>query len=185
MIGGSDIFEQCLQRYPDLLNYVYITRFYSDYTNRTEKSKIFPHEYLMYHPTIRTSSKESMGHVYNQEKDIYIETPLKYRFDVYQSSIYENKEEFFEVNKHKKMAFLCSHGAKDHWDIDYTDDMFLVFGKESTGLSKDILAANTDQLFKDCIIKYLNKWFKIMQLHDLAKILYYYLVFTTDQAVVV
>ena len=63
-------------------------------------------------------------------------------------TIYENKEEFLEVNKHKKMAFLSSHGAKDHWDIDFTDDMFLVFGKESTGLSKDILAANADQLFK-------------------------------------
>ena len=63
-------------------------------------------------------------------------------------TIYENKEEFFEVHKHKKMAFLSSHGTKDHWDIDFTDDMFLVFGKESTGLSKDILAANADQLFK-------------------------------------
>lgn len=63
-------------------------------------------------------------------------------------TIYENVEEFFEVNKHRKMAFLSSHGTKDHWDIDFTDDMFLIFGKESTGLSKDILDVNSDQLFK-------------------------------------
>tara|TARA_R110002051_G_scaffold72560_3_gene131156 strand:+ start:1061 stop:1513 length:453 start_codon:yes stop_codon:yes gene_type:complete len=63
-------------------------------------------------------------------------------------TIYENVEEFFEVNKQRKMAFLSSHGTKDHWDIDFTDDMFLIFGKESTGLSKDILDVNSDQLFK-------------------------------------
>lgn len=63
-------------------------------------------------------------------------------------TIYENKEEFFEIHKNKKMVFLSSHGTKDHWEIDFTDDMFLVFGKESTGLSKDILEANADRLFK-------------------------------------
>lgn len=63
-------------------------------------------------------------------------------------TIYENKEKFFKVNKNKKMAFLSSHGTKDHYDIDFEDDMFLVFGKESSGLSQDILDANADRLFK-------------------------------------
>ncbi|MFT5942287.1 MAG: tRNA (cytidine/uridine-2'-O-)-methyltransferase, partial [Sediminicola sp.] len=53
-------------------------------------------------------------------------------------TIYQNAEEFFEIHKNKKMAFLSSHGTKDHWDIDFIDEMFLVFGKESAGISKDI-----------------------------------------------
>jgi tRNA (cytidine/uridine-2'-O-)-methyltransferase len=60
-------------------------------------------------------------------------------------TIYQNAEEFFEIHKNKKMAFLSSHGTKDHWDI---DEMFLVFGKESAGISKDILETNAHQLFK-------------------------------------
>jgi tRNA (cytidine/uridine-2'-O-)-methyltransferase len=53
--------------------------------------------------------------------------------------IYENQDEFFEVNKDKKMVFFSSHGSQDHWSIDFKEDMFLVFGKESTGLPKSIL----------------------------------------------
>jgi len=63
-------------------------------------------------------------------------------------TIYENEEEFFTVNKDKKMAFLSSHGTKDHWSIPFEDDMFLIFGKESKGLSPDIIQKHTDQLYK-------------------------------------
>ena len=52
--------------------------------------------------------------------------------------IYENVEEFFEKNQEKNMVFLSSHGTKDHWSINFKEDMFLVFGKESKGLSEKI-----------------------------------------------
>ena len=61
---------------------------------------------------------------------------------------YENVEEFFNKNKDKDMVFLSSHGTKQHWDIDYKDDLFLVFGKESVGLPKDLIEANKIDLFK-------------------------------------
>lgn len=61
---------------------------------------------------------------------------------------YDNIADFFQKNKNAKMVFLSSHGKKSHWDIDYCDDMFLVFGKESVGLSKDIIEKHNDQLFK-------------------------------------
>ena len=48
--------------------------------------------------------------------------------------IYESVEDFFTKNINKKMAFLSSHGNKNYWDIDYKDDLYLVFGKESKGL---------------------------------------------------
>lgn len=62
--------------------------------------------------------------------------------------IYENVEEFFELNKDKKMAFFSSHGDKEYWDIDFTDELFLVFGKESAGLSSEIIEKNQESVYK-------------------------------------
>lgn len=52
---------------------------------------------------------------------------------------YENQEEFFASHKDKKMVFFSSHGKNTHWEIDFEDEMFLVFGKESVGLPKSIV----------------------------------------------
>jgi len=46
------------------------------------------------------------------------------------------------------MVYLSSSAEKSYYSIDYKDDMFLVFGKESVGLSKDILTKNSDKLYK-------------------------------------
>lgn len=62
--------------------------------------------------------------------------------------IYENTDEFFSTHSDKKMAFLSSHGTKSVYDLPFEDDMFLVFGKESVGLSEEITSANADKLFK-------------------------------------
>jgi len=62
--------------------------------------------------------------------------------------IYENVEDFFEQNKNKKMAFFSSHGDQEYWDIDFTDEMFLIFGKESAGLSSEIIEGNKKSLYK-------------------------------------
>lgn len=61
---------------------------------------------------------------------------------------YDNIESFIETNRSSKMVFLSSHGTKSHWDIQYEDELFLVFGKESVGLSKDIIQKYQDRLFK-------------------------------------
>ncbi|OBX22834.1 MULTISPECIES: tRNA (cytidine(34)-2'-O)-methyltransferase [Bizionia] len=61
---------------------------------------------------------------------------------------YENLEEFFSKNKDANMVFLSSHGEKNHWDISFEDNMFLVFGKESVGLPKALLQKHENKLFK-------------------------------------
>ena len=61
---------------------------------------------------------------------------------------YENAEEFFTINENKNMVFFSSHGNQDHWSIDFKDDMFLVFGKESAGLSEEIIQKNQNNLYK-------------------------------------
>ncbi|MGC1632115.1 MAG: tRNA (cytidine(34)-2'-O)-methyltransferase [Gelidibacter sp.] len=63
-------------------------------------------------------------------------------------STYENVAEFFTQHQDKKMAFLSSHGTKDYWDIPFEEDLFVIFGKESVGLSKDIIEAHQEQLYK-------------------------------------
>lgn len=61
---------------------------------------------------------------------------------------YDNIYDFFKRNDDAKMVFLSSHGKKNHWDIDFTDNLFLVFGKESVGLPKPLLEVYKSQLFK-------------------------------------
>lgn len=61
---------------------------------------------------------------------------------------YETVEEFFNTHKGKDMAFFSSHGERTHWSIDYTQDMFLVFGKESVGLPKELLKTHASRLYK-------------------------------------
>ena len=52
------------------------------------------------------------------------------------------------INNDKNMVYLSSSAEKSYYSIDYKDDMFLVFGKESVGLSKDIITKNSDKLYK-------------------------------------
>lgn len=61
---------------------------------------------------------------------------------------YDSSDDFFIKNKDAKMVFLSSHGAKSHWDITFTDNMFLIFGKESVGLPKSLISEHKEFLFK-------------------------------------
>jgi tRNA (cytidine/uridine-2'-O-)-methyltransferase len=61
---------------------------------------------------------------------------------------YDNIEEFLNINKNQNMVFLSSHGTKNHWDIPFKDNLFLVFGKESVGLPKSMIDENSNQLYK-------------------------------------
>ncbi len=61
---------------------------------------------------------------------------------------YESSDEFFSKNSDAKMVFLSSHGKQFHWDINYSDNMFLVFGKESVGLPKPLIEKHKTKLFK-------------------------------------
>lgn len=36
---------------------------------------------------------------------------------------------------------------KEHWSINYEDNMFLIFGQESVGLPKSFLKNHADQLY--------------------------------------
>ena len=63
-------------------------------------------------------------------------------------TIYESVEDFFEQHGTKKMAFLSSNAPKNYLEIPFEDDLFLIFGKESVGLSSKILKNYPTQLYK-------------------------------------
>lgn len=62
--------------------------------------------------------------------------------------IYESIDEFYSKNKGKNFVYFSSHGTKEYCEIDFKDDMFLIFGKESTGLPERVISENQDLLYK-------------------------------------
>ncbi|MDR2828344.1 MAG: tRNA (cytidine(34)-2'-O)-methyltransferase [Acholeplasmatales bacterium] len=64
--------------------------------------------------------------------------------------VYENYEDFITKNNNGKFYFLTRYGYNCYTDIDYKEEenIYLVFGKESTGISKDILASNLEHTFR-------------------------------------
>lgn len=61
--------------------------------------------------------------------------------------MYEDIDDFFLKNKGGKFVYLSSHGIQDYCSIDFEDHMFFIFGKESVGLPKDMINANSDLVY--------------------------------------
>ena len=52
---------------------------------------------------------------------------------------YENYEDFVGQNENAQLYFFSAHGKNSYADIVYPDNAFLVFGRESVGLPKDLV----------------------------------------------
>lgn len=63
-------------------------------------------------------------------------------------TVYDSFEDFMQQNKNKEMVFLSSHGEQTYWNIDFKDNLFLIFGKESKGLSESILSNHLENTYK-------------------------------------
>lgn len=83
---------------------------------------------------------------------------------------YNNIDDFFLKNSNVKMVYLSSHGTKSHWDIKFTSNMFVVFGKESVGLPKPLIEKNKDLLFK---IPLYNEAIRSLNLANAVSIIVY------------
>lgn len=65
-------------------------------------------------------------------------------------SVYDNFNEFISKNK-GTYFYLTRYGKKTHSDFDFSsvkDNIYLIFGKESTGIPKEILSKNLDMCFR-------------------------------------
>ena len=72
-------------------------------------------------------------------------------------TVYEDFEDFLSKNQ-GDFYFLTRYGTKDYCDFDFHDEtknIYLVFGKESTGIPKEILSNQIDSCARiptnDCI----------------------------------
>jgi len=61
--------------------------------------------------------------------------------------VYDNINHFFKENKDGDFAFLSSHGKQAYWDIPFKKNTFLIFGKESVGLSTYIKETYSSRLY--------------------------------------
>lgn len=65
--------------------------------------------------------------------------------------VYENIAEFFEKNKDGEFYFLTRYGHVPHTSFDYSDtskNYYFVFGKESTGIPREILKPHLDRCMR-------------------------------------
>jgi tRNA (cytidine/uridine-2'-O-)-methyltransferase len=65
-------------------------------------------------------------------------------------TVYENIDEFFEKNK-GEYYFLTRYGHKTGDSFDYSDsskNIYFIFGKESTGIPKEILKPHIDRCIR-------------------------------------
>ena len=65
-------------------------------------------------------------------------------------TIYENIEEFFDKNR-GTYYFLTRYGTKTHTSFDYSrvdENIYLIFGKESTGIPKEILTEHIENCMR-------------------------------------
>jgi tRNA (cytidine/uridine-2'-O-)-methyltransferase len=85
---------------------------------------------------------------------------------------YDSIDEFFEKNKQGEMFFITKFGQKQHSSFDYSDlskDYFFIFGRETTGLPKEIIEQNMDR----CLRLPMTENIRSLNLSNTAAILVY------------
>ena len=58
---------------------------------------------------------------------------------------YKNLDDFFEKNKNGQFRFFTTKAQHKHTDVEYSDDTFLFFGKETKGLPEQLLFDNPEK----------------------------------------
>jgi len=58
--------------------------------------------------------------------------------------IYESYDDFIEKNRGAKLFFFTSHAKKFYTEVEYPDGAYLVFGKETAGLPRELIEANPE-----------------------------------------
>ncbi len=70
--------------------------------------------------------------------------------DKLEYTVYKNWDDFTSKNK-GEFYFFTRYGHKPHTSFDYSDkdkEIYLIFGKESTGIPKEILRPNLDRCMR-------------------------------------
>ncbi len=61
---------------------------------------------------------------------------------------YDSLQEFFDLNKEANFFFSTTKAQKSYHEIKYTEDFFILFGKETKGLPETLLKANYEKCLR-------------------------------------
>lgn len=61
---------------------------------------------------------------------------------------YNNYEEFLEKNQNAAVYYATTKAEKAHSDVTYEDEVYIMFGKETAGIPKEILQQNKDRCIR-------------------------------------
>ncbi|WP_352417968.1 tRNA (uridine(34)/cytosine(34)/5-carboxymethylaminomethyluridine(34)-2'-O)-methyltransferase TrmL [Proteiniborus sp.] len=67
--------------------------------------------------------------------------------------VYENLEEFFQKNDISKFYFATTKGRQSYTDFTFEEGAFLLFGKETAGLPKEILSKYPEKTMRIPMVK--------------------------------
>lgn len=59
---------------------------------------------------------------------------------------YENWDDFLARNPGAEMAFFSTKGQRSYWDIEYPENLYLVYGNEGHGLPEEFYERYSDKL---------------------------------------
>jgi len=60
--------------------------------------------------------------------------------------VYDNYEDFLDQNKNARIFYFSKKTDKPYWDESFKENDFFVFGRETKGLTDEILKTNKDTL---------------------------------------
>ena len=104
-------------------------------------------------------------------EDKYIKRSGVNYIDKCKYDVYENIEEFFSKNK-GTYYFLTRYGTKSYTGFDYSnknENIYFIFGKESTGIPKEILKEHLD----NCMRIPMNSNIRALNLSNTVAIMIY------------
>ncbi len=116
---------------------------------------------ILYHPEIPQNTGNIMRTCVALNAKLHIIGPLPFTLnekslkragmdyiDELQMVYYHNYEEFLEKNNDKVIWYITRYSNKTYTDVNYGDytsnDVYLMFGRESTGIDHDILREHFD-----------------------------------------
>lgn len=63
-------------------------------------------------------------------------------------TVYENADGFFQKNENADFYFFTTKGSKNYCDVEYRNEDFLVFGRETKGIDERILKENYNRALR-------------------------------------
>ena len=61
---------------------------------------------------------------------------------------YESLDEFYRINSGYPMYYFSAHAESSYAEVEYPDRVFLVFGRESVGLPRELVEKNRERALR-------------------------------------